>query len=109
MKNISINPERISTVLEREFTMVRSLTVLWIVVKNSIDSKYVPKSISLDKCYPVIAEKTVKYSNQQGKENEELSFGVINDVDEIVYIASYNCKVYTKFMSVTIENNNTNF
>jgi len=80
--------------------MVRSLTVLWISIKTNVDSKYIPKNIERPKMYPVVCEKTVKYKNKDDKESEELSFGIINETNELCYIASYNCKVFLKFGEV---------
>lgn len=96
LTNIKYNGslEPLKTIIERELAMVRSVVQLWVMVKNNIDEKYIPKNVTAKKVYPVVCEKSTKYqATDTRKENEELSFGIINDVLELVYVASFNLKV----------------
>jgi len=70
--------------------MVHLTGEIHVFFKPSAPEKYKPKNMTMGKPYQVIAEKTIKFS-KEGKEYEDIQFGIIADNYELVFVASYNC------------------
>jgi hypothetical protein len=64
--------------------------------KNNVDIKWLPAGVELEKMYSVVAIKTIIRKDRSDKPIEDLLFGIINSADDLVFIASFNCNVFSE-------------
>lgn len=77
--------------------MLHLLSKIKVKLPLSINEKWVPKNVTVEKWYQVIAERTSirNWNDEKGKKqkSEDLYVGIIDDIDSLAWIASFNLKV----------------
>jgi len=76
--------------------MIKLERAIVIKFKSNVDVKWLPAGVELEKMYSVVAIKTIIRKDKNDKTIEDLLFGIINSADDLVFIASFNCSVFSE-------------